>query len=118
MTRWFLWASFGLKSAIMTRAVATLHRALQSDAALPSAHFYAGLAYLRWERWPEAAEEFQAELAVAPGDPDAKYNLGFVYLQQSKSDEAVQLFREVVAAHPDYANAQYQLGKILLDRGQ
>ena len=100
------------------RAVAVFQRAFQADASLPKAHFYSGLAYIRWEHWPEAAAEFQAELAIAPADPDAKYNLGFVYLQLSKVDEAVALFQQVVSVHPDYANAQYQLGKIFLDRGQ
>ena len=79
---------------------------------------YAGEADIRWERWPEAAEEFKSELALAPGDADAKYNLGFVYAQQSKTGEAMELFQQVIAANPDYANAQYQVGKILLDRGK
>jgi tetratricopeptide (TPR) repeat protein len=109
-----LWTEIG----DYARAVAVLQGALQANASLPKAHYYSGLAYIRWEHWPEAAGEFQAELAIAPTDPDAKYNLGFVFLQLSKVDEAVELFQQVVAAHPDYANAQYQLGKILLDRGQ
>jgi tetratricopeptide (TPR) repeat protein len=99
-------------------AVATLHRALQSDPSLPKAHYYAGLAYIRSEHWQEAQSELQAELAIQPGDPDATYHLGFVALQEGKSDEAAKLFEQVLAGHPDYANAQYELGKILLDRGQ
>ena len=109
-----LWTEIG----DYAQAVAVLQRALRTNASLPKAHSYTGLAYIRWQHWPEAAAEFQAELAIVPTDPDAKYNLGFVYLQQSKVDEAVALFQQVVTAHPDYANAQYQLGKILLDRGQ
>ncbi len=109
-----LWTEIG----DYAQAVGVLQRALRTDASLPKAHFYSGLAFIRWEHWPEAAAEFQAELAISPADPDAKYNLGFVYLQLSKVDEAVGLFQQVIAAHPDYANAQYQLGKILLDRGQ
>jgi tetratricopeptide (TPR) repeat protein len=100
------------------RAVDTLHRALQSDSTLRKAHYFAGQADIRWEHWPEAAQEFQAELTLDPGDPDAKYNLGFVYLQQSRVDEAVSLFQQVLTAQPGHANAHYQLGKILLDRGQ
>lgn len=109
-----LWTEIGDYAAATT----TLHRALQSDPSLLKAHFYAGLAYIRWEHWPEAVKEFQDELVLAPADPDAQYHLGFVYLQQSKIDQASVLFNEVLAAHPNYANAQYQMGKILLDRGQ
>src|SRR5216683_3967995 len=109
-----LWTEIG----DYARATSTLQRALASDPSLAKAHFYSGLAYIRWGHWPEAAKDFQAELNLSPGDPDAQYHLGFVYMQQSKTDEAATLFRQVVAAHPDYFNAQYQLGKILLDRGQ
>jgi tetratricopeptide (TPR) repeat protein len=100
------------------RSVSVLHRALQVDAALLKAHYFAGQAEIRSERWPEAAEEFRAELALNPGDADAKYNLGFVCLKQSRVPEAVALFQEVLLVRPDHANAQYEMGKILLDRGQ
>jgi tetratricopeptide (TPR) repeat protein len=109
-----LWTEIG----DYARAISTLQRSLASKPSLAKAHFYSGLAYIRWEHWPEAAKEFQAELKLSPGDPDAQYHLGFVYMQQSKTDEAATLFRQVIAAHPNYFNAQYQLGKILLDRGQ
>ena len=109
-----LWTEIG----DYNRVVTVLHSALESNPSLPKAHYYAGLACIRWEHWQEAQSEFQAELAISPGDPDATYHLGFVALQQGKSDEAAKLFEQVIAAHPDYANAQYELGKILLDRGQ
>jgi tetratricopeptide (TPR) repeat protein len=100
------------------RSVEALHSALQADPSLARAHYFAGQAYTRWAHWPEAAVEFQSELAIVPSDPDAMYGLGFVDLQQSKVDDAARLFEQVVAAHPTHANSQYQIGKILLDRGQ
>jgi tetratricopeptide (TPR) repeat protein len=109
-----LWTEIG----DYARAIATLQSALATDPSLLKAHFYEGLAYIRWEHWPEAAKEFQAELSLDPGDAHALYHLGFVYLEQSKTDDAAALFLKVIADNPDYANAQYQLGKILLDRGQ
>ena len=109
-----LWTEIGDYNS----AVSTLHKALQSNPSLPKAHYYAGLAYIRWEHWQDAQNELQAELTIQPGDPDATYHLGFVALQEGKGDEAAKLFEQVIAAHPDYANAQYELGKILLDRGQ
>jgi tetratricopeptide (TPR) repeat protein len=109
-----LWTEIG----DYARATATLKRASMENASLLKAHFYSGLAYIRWEHWPEAVQEFQEELKLSPRDPDAQYHLGFVYMQQAKVEDAVALFRKVVAEDPGYANAQYQLGKILLDRGQ
>jgi len=108
-----LWTEIG----DYARAIATLQRALDSEATLPRAHFYEGLAYIRWEHWPEAAKEFEAELSIVPDEADALYHLGFVDQQQSKIDEALALYLKVIAGNPDYANAQYEAGKILLDRG-
>jgi len=108
-----LWTEIG----DYARAVATLQRALDTDATLPRAHYCKGLAYIRWEHWPEAAREFEAELSVVPDEPDALYHLGFVNQQQSKIDEALALYLKVIDANPDYVNAQYEAGKILLDRG-
>lgn len=109
-----LWIEIG----DFARSVSALHSALQADPALLKAHYFAGQAYTRWARWTEAASEFQAELAMTPGDPDAMYGLGFVYLQQSKVADAATLFEQVIASHPEHANSQYQVGKILLDRGK
>jgi tetratricopeptide (TPR) repeat protein len=108
-----LWTEIG----DFARATATLQRALASDSSLLKAHFYLGLVDIRWEHWPEAQKEFQAELSIDPSDFVAQYHLGFVNLRQSKIEEAKALFLQVIAAHPDCANAQYQLGKILLDSG-
>lgn len=107
-----LWTEIGDYS----RAVSTFSNVLRSNPEQRKAHFDSGMAYIRWERWPEAAQQFQQELALYPGDPDAQYHLGFVYVQQSRVDEAAQLFEQAIAANPGYANAQYELGKILLSR--
>lgn len=108
-----LWIEIGDYS----RAVDTLHHALQVDHALLKAHYYAGLALLRAEHPSDAAVEFQEELKVAPVDPDASYSLGYAYLQQTRREEAAALFRSVISAYPNYSKAHYQLGKLLLDEG-
>ncbi|HKF49951.1 MAG TPA: tetratricopeptide repeat protein [Terracidiphilus sp.] len=109
-----LWTEIG----DFTRANAVLDRALAADPALPKAHFYKGLVYIRSEKWPEAAREFEAELSLNPGDTEAMYHLGFVDQQQSRTDDALALYLKVIATNPQYANAQYEAGKIYFDRGQ
>jgi tetratricopeptide (TPR) repeat protein len=109
-----LWTEIG----DFERAIATLQRALAANPKLAKAHFYEGLAYIRWEKWPEAAEQFEDELQVTPDDLDALYHLGFVDQQQSKVDEALALYLRVIKANPNYANAQYEAGKIMVDRGK
>ena len=108
-----LWTEIG----DYARAIASLENALAADPRLPKAHFYEGLAYIRWVRWPEAAKAFEAELSLVPGDLDAMYHLGFVDQQESKTDDALALYLRVIEADPNYVNAQYEAGKILLDRG-
>jgi tetratricopeptide (TPR) repeat protein len=99
------------------RAVESFRRALDRDPSLPKAHYYAGLAQLRWQHPNEASEEFVAALNLSPDDPDAKIGLGFVYLEQGKQTEATELFRSILVSHPENGNANYQLGKLLLDAG-
>jgi tetratricopeptide (TPR) repeat protein len=99
------------------RSVQAFHRALESDPTLAKAHYFSGLAQLRWEHGSEAIEEFNAALKLAPADPDVKVGLGYVLMQQGKQAEAIEVFRSIVASHPENGNAQYQLGKLLLDGG-
>ena len=99
-------------------AIEAADRALAAKPGLAGAHSTKGLAYLRWDRHQQAAQEFAAELAVNPGDLDAKNNLGFLYLESSRTDDARKLFNEVLAASPANPVANYQLGKILLDEGR
>jgi tetratricopeptide (TPR) repeat protein len=109
-----LWTDMGDYS----RAVQSFHRALDREPVLEKAHYFAGLAQLRWEHENEAIEEFMAALKLNPDDADAKVGLGYIYMQQAKPPEAIELFRSVIATHPDNGNAQYQLGKLLLDAGR
>ena len=101
-----------------SRAVQAYHRALERDPSLAKAHYFAGLAQLRWQHPNEALEEFNAALQLSPDDPDTKVALGYVYEQQGKKAEAIELFRSVIETHPENGNAHYQLGKLLLDGGK
>jgi tetratricopeptide (TPR) repeat protein len=99
------------------RAVATCHKALESNPQLLRAHFLAGVALIREDRPADAAEEFRAELRLAPEDTSAQYHLAFVLLQLSHTDEAVQLLRSVLARDPNHPEANYELGTQLLIAG-
>ena len=115
---WLLVGQLWISIQNYARAVAAFQYALASNPSLLRAHYYEGIAYLRWERHTEAAAEFQAELKLNPDDAEAKDNLGFLYLEKSRTGDAAALFRSVLDSHPDDATAHYQLGKILLDEGK
>jgi tetratricopeptide (TPR) repeat protein len=109
-----LWTDMGDYS----RAVRAFQRALGRDPSVAKAHYFSGLAQLRWEHETEALEEFNAALKLAPDDAEAKVGVGYVFMQQGKQAEAVAMFSSVVAAHPENGNAHYHLGKLLLDGGK
>ncbi len=100
------------------QAATASHKALQIDSQLPRAHFIAGNAYMRLEKYDEAVNEFRAEMAVSPSDVENEYNLAYALLRQSKTDEALGHLRAVLTQAPEHAGANYQLGKALLDGGQ
>jgi tetratricopeptide (TPR) repeat protein len=109
-----LWSDMG----DFSRAVQAFHRALDADPSLVRAHYFAGMAQLRWEHSKEAQQEFTAALNLAPDDADATIGLGYVRVQQGKQAEAIELFRSVTTHHPENGNGHYQLGKLLLDGGK
>jgi predicted Zn-dependent protease len=81
------------------------------------AHFYTGLIQLKAGKFPDAAREFQAELAVNPNDFQAKYHLAFVMLAQQETERGIAMMREIVRDQPEFADARYELGKALLQKG-
>lgn len=100
------------------QAAAACHKALQIDPQLQHAHFLAGSAYMRLEKYDDAVNEFRAEMALSPGDVENEYSLAYVLLRQSKADEAIVHLKAVLNQAPDHPGANYQLGKALLDGGQ
>jgi tetratricopeptide (TPR) repeat protein len=100
------------------QAAAACHKALQIDPQLQHAHFIAGSAYMRVDKYDDALNEFRAEMALSPGDVENEYSLAYVLLRQSKTDEAIAHLRAVLSQAPGHPGANYQLGKALLDAGQ
>lgn len=84
----------------------------------PNVHF--GLGYLLWTKgqYPEAAEQFQAELDNNPKHTQAMLYLADSQLQNNKPDPALPLIQKVIALVPDNAMAHRDLGVLLADRGE
>lgn len=83
----------------------------------PNVHF--GLGYLLWTKgqYPEAAAEFQAELANDPLHLKAKLYLGDAKMQMNQPEEARPLLEQVVKAAPEDDMAHRDLAIILADQG-
>ena len=78
----------------------------------PNVHF--GLGYLLWTKgqYPEAADEFQAELDNEPQHLAAMLYLADSDLQMEKLDQAAPLLQKAVELAPDSAMAHRDLGMV------
>lgn len=84
----------------------------------PNVHF--GLGYLLWTKgqYPEAAEQFQAELDNNPRHTQAMLYLADSQLKNNKPDEALPMLQKVIALVPDNAMAHRDLGLLYADRSE
>jgi tetratricopeptide (TPR) repeat protein len=92
--------------------------ALQANPTEPSAHF--ALGYLLWmnKQYPEAAAEFQAELANDPGHLQASLYLADCDIQLNHQQDARPLLERIVHEDGNLAMAHIDLGSIYADAGQ
>jgi tetratricopeptide (TPR) repeat protein len=92
--------------------------AIQANPKEPSAHF--GLGYLLWMQklFPEAAAEFQAELANDPNHLQASLYLADSDVQLNHPQDARPLLEKVVHEDGNLALAHLDLGAIYADSGQ
>jgi tetratricopeptide (TPR) repeat protein len=76
----------------------------------PNVHF--GLGYLLWKQnqYPEAAQEFQAELANTPGYTQAMLYLADSEIQMNRMEQARPLLEEIVKGSPSVFMARLDLG--------
>lgn len=75
-----------------------LRRAVALDPSLASARMALAKLYVRGERWPEAAEQFEAVVKLDPDLAEAHYQLGRVYTRLKRTAEAQKelvIFKEL-----------------------
>jgi tetratricopeptide (TPR) repeat protein len=73
-----------------------------------------GRALAMQSRWPQAAEQAQAVLAVAPNNAEARFLLANALFQQQRYDEAASHYREYLKAKPDDVNALINAGVAMI----
>jgi len=98
-------------------ALRCFRKAIELDPTMDRAHHFAGVALIRLGRPSEAIAELEAELKLAPNDPDTQYDLAYALLHTSEKDQPMAILEKLTTEHPDHAQAQYQLGKELLNAG-
>ncbi len=86
-------------------AAAELETALAADPSLAdvSTYFFLGLAYNQLNRPEQAAEAYEAGLALDPQDAGSHWNLALTHFQLGRDQEALEHFRSYLALQPEDA---------------
>jgi tetratricopeptide (TPR) repeat protein len=96
-------------------AAAEYRKAIQKNPVALDLHFRLGRALLLQSHEPanirEARKEFEAELALNPGDAVAEYEVGQTLLAEQNAAEAVVHFQKAVALNPEFAEALVAVAK-------
>jgi tetratricopeptide (TPR) repeat protein len=96
-------------------AIREFHAAVAANPGEPNVHF--GLGYLLWTKgqYPDAAQEFQAELANDPQHVQAKLYLADAKMQMSQMDEARSLLEQVGKSDSNITMQHLDLGIVYAD---
>jgi len=99
-------------------AIEQFRAAVKADPAEPDVHF--GLGYLLWtqKQYPEAAREFQAELANNPDHAQALAYLGDTDMQLNHPELSSPLLEKALGLNSELELAHLDLGILLADAGK
>lgn len=81
-------------------AMTTLKSATLIDANHPLPYYYVGIAYMKSERWDEAAKALTKALNLGGPSPDIASALGTCYLALNQPKEAVTAFQKAAQSSP------------------
>jgi Flp pilus assembly protein TadD len=88
----------------------TLRQAITLDATRWQAHNFLGLVYDRQRRYRDAIAEYQAALALQPGEPSVSNNLGLAYHLDGQYDDAVDAFQQALRTRSNNPKIYNNLG--------
>jgi tetratricopeptide (TPR) repeat protein len=96
-------------------AVVELQKAVEMAPRRPGTHYKLGEAYWSLSQWDSAKEQFQAELAVDPGNCAARWKLGATVLQKNgSSDAALAEIDRALSMCPSLADARVDRARALI----
>ena len=102
-----------------TEAAAEYRKAIQKNPSALNLHFRLGRALLLQSHDPanlrEARKEFDAELALNPGDAVAEFQVGQILVAEQDRAGAAAQFEKAVSLDPDFAEALVALAKTKSD---
>jgi tetratricopeptide (TPR) repeat protein len=105
-----------------TEAAAEYRKAIQKNPSALNLHYRLGRAMLMESHdsaaLQQAQKEFEAELAMNPGDAAAEYQLGQILIARQRSTDATARFEKAVSLSPDFVEALVALAKLRIEAKQ
>ena len=102
-----------------TEAITEYRKAIAKNPEAVILHYRLGRAFLLESHEPQALaaarKEFEAELALNPGDAVAVYQVAQILLAQQDNAGAAERYEHAIAMSPDFAEALVALGKLRMD---
>ncbi|MEE9181929.1 MAG: tetratricopeptide repeat protein [candidate division NC10 bacterium] len=87
-----------------------------AQARLANAHVELGKAYQELRLYPQAVQEYEKAIALAPHFPDLHCNLARCYMEAEDGDRAEAALARALELHPGYADALVQMGLLHYQR--
>ncbi|MGH9458742.1 MAG: tetratricopeptide repeat protein [Thermoanaerobaculia bacterium] len=78
----------------------------------------AGEAFMKEQKWAEAAAEFEKALALLPDNVQIRQVLAQAYYQAGRKDEALEMLRGILEEEPDNLPVTLLLSTLLLEAGE
>lgn len=89
------------------KAMAELENLFRHDPHARGLHYTLGCLYLEALQYPEALEQFEAELRLANPEPRTYLQLGHTYIAMAKPQQALQYLQKAVVVTPDNAGVAW-----------
>ncbi len=100
-------AAFYQSNGEKGKAIAELETLLQHDPHARGLHYTLGCLYLQAEQYPDALEQFEAELQLDNPEPRTYLQLGHTYVAMTKPQQALSYLRKATQVTPEAAGSAW-----------
>jgi tetratricopeptide (TPR) repeat protein len=112
------WAIYWFRNAHRSLARQCLLKVADLDPNSARAHQMLAQDYAAWLQYPRAKKEYQAAIALAPGQADLHLGLGTADWRTDDLEDAEKELKKTLELAPESALARYELGDVYMQEGE